>query len=344
MNPGRPRLRHAAANLALLALAVLFFCGFLELALRVIFARSLDFSMEMWKYAAQLKRPVADPKLSFVHAPNRSAVLMGVPVSINSHGLRDYEYSERKPPDVYRIVMLGDSTTLGWGVPLDQTVAKILERDLNRMGLPGHRRVEVLNAGVGNYGTVQEVAHYGAFDRVFHPDLVVLEYFINDAEPVPVERNPGLLGRSYLLAFTISRYDALLRFAGRRPPWYEYYARLYDEGQPGLRAAEDALADLAALTRADNAALLAAILPELHQIEGSSYRFEREQQKIKDVLAANRIPVIDLIEGLRGHGPESSLWVTPADPHPNGKANSLIAAQMEAWILANAKAASSGAW
>jgi lysophospholipase L1-like esterase len=344
VTPGRQRFRQTAANLALLAVAVLFFCGFLELALRVIFARSLDFSMEMWKYAAQLKRPVADPKLSFAHAPNRSAVLMGVPVSINSHGLRDYEYSEQKPPDVYRIVMLGDSTTLGWGVPLDQTVAKILERDLNRAGLPGYRRVEVLNAGVGNYGTVQEASHYRTFDRVFHPDLVVLEYFINDPEPVPVERSPGLLGRSYLLAFSISRYDALLRFVGRRPPWYEYYAHLYDDGQPGLRAAEDALAELAALTRADGAALLAAILPELHQIEGDSYRFEREQQKIKDALAADRIPMIDLIEGLRGHGPESSLWVTPADPHPNGKANSLIAAQLETWILANAGAGSSGAW
>ena len=341
MNPG-PRFRRAAVNLALLAAAVLLCCGAMELALRAIFARSLDFSMEMWKYAAQLKRPVADAKLSFAHAPNRSAVLMGVPVSINSHGLRDREYSERKPPDVYRIVMLGDSTTFGWGVPLDQTVAKILERNLNRVGLPGRGRVEVLNAGVGNYGTVQETAHYRAFDRAFHPDLVVLEYFINDPEPAPVERNPGLLGRSYLLAFAISRYDALLRFAGRRPPWYEYYARLYDEGQPGLRAAEDALGELAALTSADGAALLVAILPELHRIEGA-YRFEREQRKIQDVLAADGIPAIDLIEGLRGHGAESSLWVTPADPHPNGKANALIAAQMEAWILANAKTGSPGA-
>jgi lysophospholipase L1-like esterase len=341
---GGPRLRQAAVNLALLAVVVLFFCGAMELALRLMFARSLDFSMEMWKYAAQLKRPVADSKMSFAHAPNRSAVLMGVQVSINSHGLRDREYSEQKPEGVYRILMLGDSTTLGWGVPLDQTVAKILERDLNRKGIPGRTGVEVLNAGVGNYGTVQEVAHYRAFDRLFHPDLVVLEYFINDAEPVPVERNPGLLGRSYLLAFTISRYDALLRFVGRRPPWYEYYARLYEDGQPGLRPAEDALGELGALTRADGAGLLAAILPELHQIEGSSYRFEREQQKIKDVLAANRIPVVDLLDGLRGHGPESTLWVTPADPHPNGKANALIAAQMEAWILAHAKAGSLGAW
>jgi hypothetical protein len=342
VNPG-PRFRRAAVNLALVAAAVLLCCGAMELALRAIFARSLDFSMEMWKYAAQLKRPVADPKLSFAHAPNRSAVLMGVPVSINSHGLRDYEYSERKPPDVYRIVMLGDSTTFGWGVPLDQTVAKILERNLNRAGIPGHSRVEVLNAGVGNYGTVQETAHYRAFDRAFYPDLVVLEYFINDPEPVPVERNPGLLGRSYLLAFAISRYDALLRFVGRRPPWYEYYARLYDDGQPGLRCAEEALGELSALTSADGAALLVAILPELHRIEGASYRFAREQRKIQDVLVAGRIPAIDLIEGLRGHGEESSLWVTPADPHPNGKANTLIAAQLQAWILAHAGGGPSGA-
>ena len=55
------------------------------------------------------------------------------------------------------------------------------------------------------------------------------------------------------------------------------YARLYDKGQPGLRAAEDALGGLAALTRADGAALLAAILPELHQIEGARAK-GREQE------------------------------------------------------------------
>jgi hypothetical protein len=45
---------------------------------------------------------------------------------------------------------------------------------------------------------------------------------------------------------------------------------------------------------------------------------------------------MELIDGLRGHGPESSLWVTPADPHPNGKANALIAAQIAPWVLKTA--------
>ena len=313
----------------------------MELSLRAMFAKSMDFAIEMWKYAAELKRPVNDPRLSFAHVPNRSAFLMGVDVSINSHGLRDREYALSKPSDVYRIIMLGDSTTLGWGVPFEQTIPKILERELNRVGVPGYRRCEVLNAGVGNYGTVQEVAHYETYDRAFHPDLVVLDYFINDAEPVPVERTPGLLGRSYLLAFTISRYDAVLRFAAKRPSWQQYYADLYVDGRPGLRAAQEALCNLAAMTAKDGSRLVVALLPELHRLD-DGYPFAREQQKIKDHLAAQKVPVIDLINGLRGHGPENTLWVTATDPHPNGKANSLVAAQILQWVISNLFAARNG--
>ena len=65
---------------------------------------------------------------------------------------------------------------------LKEAVAKILERELNEVQVPGYSRFEVLNAGVGNYNTVQEVTHYLIFDRTFNPDLVILQYFINDAE------------------------------------------------------------------------------------------------------------------------------------------------------------------
>lgn len=322
-------------NWIVLVAAVLVFAGVLELAVRIVFARSLDFSMEMWKYAVQLKQPVPDARLSFSHAPNRSAFLMGVQVTTNSHGLRDSEYAEIKPQTTYRIVMLGDSTTLGWGVAQDQTIPKLLERELNRSGLAGYQHCEVLNAGVGNYDTVQEVAHFRTYDRVFHPDLVILDYFINDAEPVPTERHMPLLGQSYLLAFAISRYDTLLQFAGLRPQWKDYYTDLYSDDRPGWRAAKEALGDLASMTRADGSALLATIIPELHQINGS-YPFEGEHKKVKDALMALRVPVIDLIAGLRGHGPEEALWATTTDPHPNAKANALIVAQIVPWVIRNA--------
>lgn len=331
--PTRSRWRSAAGAAAVFLITIVVFCGAMEIALRIAFARSLDFSIEMWKYAVALKVPVSNPNLSFAHAPNRSAFLMGVPVSINSHRLRDREYSEAKPPGVTRVVMLGDSTMFGWGVREEDTVAKILERELNQNAAPGHS-YEVLNAGVGNYDSVQEYNHYLAYDRVFHPDIVVQEYYVNDPEPVPRERNAGFLGRSYLFAFTASRMDLSLRFAGSRPNWKEYYANLYRPDLPAYAAAKKALIDLADTVHSDGATFIFTTLPELHEIN-DGYPFAAQYHEVEQMMRDRGIPVIPLIEGLRGHGPESSLWVTPADSHPNAKANTLIAAQILPQILAN---------
>src|ERR1700719_3843946 len=325
----------ALLNSIVLVIAILFGCIAMEVALRVIFAHSMDFSMEMWKYAVKLKRPVANPDLSFAHAPNRSAFLMGVPVSINSEGLRDREFSLDKPPGVYRIMMLGDSTTFGWGVKQEDTAAKLLERKLNADLPAGYNRVEVMNTGVGNYDTVQEVTYYETIGWKFHPDLVVLVFFINDPEPVPIEKKGFLIGRSYLVAFATNRIDGVLRHTGARPDWKTYYASLYDDDRPGFQACKRALISLENSTRSHDAKLLVAILPELHQINGDSYPFKAEHQKIKDVMAAANMPVVELIDGLKDRGPEETLWVTALDDHPNAKANNLISDQLKQWILEN---------
>src|SRR5260370_21350900 len=157
--------------------------------------------------------------------------------------------------------------------------------------------------------------------------MVLLQFFINDPELVPVPREGWLLDHSYLLAFSVSRGDGLLRVLGKWPDWRKYYASLYDEKSEGYQRMREALADLARMVRGDGARLVVAILPELRVIEGD-YPFKAETRKIKDLLGSEGVPVIDLIDGLRGHGPESSLWVTALDPHPNGKANALIAAQL----------------
>lgn len=326
-------LRRLIPPLAMITLAVVIFSVMAEIGLRAAFFHSKDFSMEMWKYAVQLKRPVSNPQLSFAHVPNGHAFLMGVDVKINSQGLRDYEYPLAKPTGTYRIMMIGDSTTFGWGDRLEDTAAKILERQLNG-GAAAGKVFEVINAGVGNYDTVQEVTYYEMIGRAFHPDMVILVYFINDPEPVPTEKKGVLIDRSYLIAFATNRFDGLLRRSGRRPTWKQYYASLYDDNQPGFQACKAALRSLAATARRDGTQPLVAILPELHQIN-ENYPFTAEHQKIKDVLASEGVPVADLIEGLRDHGPESTLWVTLQDDHPNAKANGLIATQLHDWILKN---------
>jgi hypothetical protein len=56
-----------------------------------------------------------------------------------------------------------------------------------------------------------------------------------------------------------------------------------------------------------------ATLPELYEIN-DGYPFAVQYREIEQMLRDRQIPVIELVEGLRGHGPESSLWVTRRRP------------------------------
>ena len=73
---------------------------------------------------------------------------------INKNGFRsDKNYSYNKSPDTLRILLLGDSYTLGWEVDQDEVFSVILENYLNNNGICA----EVLNAGVSGFGTAEEL-------------------------------------------------------------------------------------------------------------------------------------------------------------------------------------------
>ena len=70
----------------------------------------------------------------------------------NGQGMRaDRDYAYVKPPGIKRIITIGDSFTSGVGAENDQTFSSVLERELD---LAGHR-IEVLNTGVGGFGTAE---------------------------------------------------------------------------------------------------------------------------------------------------------------------------------------------
>jgi len=71
-------------------------------------------------------------------------------------GFHDREHSLRKPPGVHRLIVLGDSFTMGEWVPLDELFVTRLERSLNAR--PGGGSVELVNLALGGMDTTQEVA------------------------------------------------------------------------------------------------------------------------------------------------------------------------------------------
>jgi len=102
----------------------------------------------------------------------------GQTVTHNSQGNRGPEASFAKPAGVRRVVVLGDSQAWGYGVGDDDTIPAQLGRLLNDGG-GGH--YEVLNLGVGGYGTDQAFLKYLVQGARYAPDAVVLTVFKNDA-------------------------------------------------------------------------------------------------------------------------------------------------------------------
>ncbi|MEX1023613.1 MAG: hypothetical protein WD226_00930 [Planctomycetota bacterium] len=99
------------------------------------------------------------------------------------------EYGFRRPrewdyaPDEtgrYRVLFLGDSVTLGWGVDDEDTWVRRLEREARG---PEGEPLRCLNAGHLIYETVQEASLLEAWGPVHRPDLVVVTFVFNDVQP-----------------------------------------------------------------------------------------------------------------------------------------------------------------
>lgn len=122
--------------------------------------------------------------------PNLNVRFQRAPVSTNSCGMRGPERPVKKPHNTFRIALLGDSFTFGWGVDQKKIFPQRIEDTLNRAS-NGAPHFEVLNFGVPGYSTFQEVAKFEESGLDFEPDAVVvffvendfgLPFFIRDAE------------------------------------------------------------------------------------------------------------------------------------------------------------------
>ncbi len=101
-----------------------------------------------------------------------------VKYSIDSLGFRDREYGISKSDGVFRILMLGDSYTEGYGVEADQSFSKVLERMLNNNSRS--RKYEVINTAVGSYSPILEYLVLKYNGLALQPDMVILNYDWSD--------------------------------------------------------------------------------------------------------------------------------------------------------------------
>ncbi len=162
-------------KLAVSAITILITVLFLEGGVRLL--KPQDPDLYNGDKFMRLYPPPGEPQ-SLV--PHIAGNYTGVPVQINSLGLRDREVAIPKPPGLFRAVAIGDSITFGFGVRLEESYPKRLEARLNAGFDPSSRRVEVINAGV----PATSLASYLQFLEMkgpgLQPDLVLIGIAIND--------------------------------------------------------------------------------------------------------------------------------------------------------------------
>src|SRR5262245_41757956 len=97
--------RRRAFDLLAVLVSIVFTAISLELLTRLVADDGMQFDLEMWKYARDVKQVSSNPLIAHEHAPNRSARLMGVDFRTNSKGLRDREFDYARTPGKLRILM-----------------------------------------------------------------------------------------------------------------------------------------------------------------------------------------------------------------------------------------------
>lgn len=167
------RWTRIAGRIAGVLLGISFGLGAAELALRIVHAGDADIDLK------SLHEVRPDRPWLFGMRPNSEIRGPGdVPYRTNADGFRDRDYPREKAPGTFRIVILGHSTTLGWGVAVEDTFVEQLEARLAQ-ALPG-TRVEVINFAVSGYNPYVETQLFLDVGVKYDPDLVLVQFGIND--------------------------------------------------------------------------------------------------------------------------------------------------------------------
>ena len=284
--------------------------------------------------SGSIVRRTGEPDKQYELLPNSAGVLAGAPVSIDSLGCRDREYTGAKPPGVIRIVGIGDSLTFGQGVTEPDTYLARLENDLAARHLP----VEVINCGVFGYNVTEEARRFEEVVDTLDPDIVTIGYELGDilqnpplntdapavaqadaGRPRIVERRSLVesLKSSRVVTFLAYRYSFLLKKFNLRN-----WDSLYASDNPLWQTLSAKYAGMAKTANAKHVDLLVAIVPELSNLD-DRYPFRSVHERVAALCQSLGIQTVDLLPAFNGQdGP--SLWVHPQDRHPNAQGHQII--------------------
>ncbi|MGZ3690107.1 MAG: SGNH/GDSL hydrolase family protein [Pseudobdellovibrio sp.] len=178
-------MKQTLANVVLVVISTLIAVLILEFGIRII---HIDRRIALlnrswagfWGTARDVHRSSEDAELIYELNPGKKFTCNLISsdgeeyktyqISINSLGFRGPEFSKKKPPDVYRIFIVGASNTFGL-VRDEDTYPAQLQKILNK----SKRKFEVINAGVSGYKMSQIARWADKIINNYEPDLIILQ-------------------------------------------------------------------------------------------------------------------------------------------------------------------------
>ncbi len=276
---------------------------------------------------------------------------------INALGLRDRpDLTVAKPPGTHRVLCLGDSFTLGWGVRQEANWPVLTEQELRRHW----PQVQVVNCGGAGTSYADEY-WYGLQHRfgALGPDTVIVTLCLNDLLITngklghyregalrPEDGGERPFWRHSAILADLARAVGSARALDLPPdrdivqelidlpadhPWYaekgESPAMYWKGGAP-----QQALLGIQTWCREHGARLGVVVWPLLQGLgDDEHYPFARMHRLVGDFCREHGIPLCDLLPALRGQ-PTRELWVSPCDMHPNERAQQLVTATLAAFL------------
>ena len=312
-----------------------------ELITRAVTSSRLIYDVEMHRYAKTLKERSETPGLSHQHIPNTSSRLMGVDIAINNIGFRDenFNLTESEKKNEFRILVVGSSITMGWGVERSKVFTELVEERLEKKNYSqADRKVSIINSGIGNYNAEMQAILLIEDIKIIKPHLVVLHYFINDAEINTNKTQPWIIQESYLTGLLYVRYKQILATASKKSSTLgEYYSNLYSDDSESWMKVKAAISQMKEVSEFNNADFLVLIQPELNDFSENSLQ-ENAYDRVRMFLKDNNVKYYDIVKDFRKKANNiKSYWISYDDSHPNASGHEIMATSLHSAITGSRK-------
>ncbi|MFP6870136.1 MAG: GDSL-type esterase/lipase family protein [Nitrospinota bacterium] len=288
------------------------------------------------------------PEFGWTNRPNVRGwhVDIGYHIRINDFGHRGPDHTLEKPKGVFRILGLGDSFAFGWGVEEGDTYLRVLEKKLREKGW----RVEVINAGVPAWHSVQMLEYLKKRGLRFKPDLAIAEFFVDDVyfeklekffksriavqlreeeeEVKPRRASSAWKPRLYHLGFNYRKIRKASREHLRRNPYPDFESerktlhRDFDKYPAKVAGLEKLLSAWRRVRDKTGVPIILFFMPPGGAIQSPPH--QGEFRALRRAAAAQGFPFLDVVKLFENHPAPRKLYLHPRDGHMSAKGHALV--------------------